>query len=642
MQPPTPLPRFTRGPALTLFLVPAILTGLAWTAHAIDELGGGGHSAADPALSLARAASVAALQCDGWKRKVWTLYPVEKVRADQALPTLKGGLELDAARGESEPFVVVIRSDVPLREVRVQASALVDGNGRKLVDAVQIRRIGYVHVDEPSGTRMKAELPYETGRGEIPDPLLQLPAVGPGGAEARPQRNLQFLVTARIPRDAAPGLYRGELEIGFRREPWWPAAESCGDRIPFGLRVRSFALPERSPLLNTSVVSTARLPEWLQRPDVLEGLKRELGDHYQTPDPLPSPKVSVSKEGALDVDSTAWEAAVDELFAGGRASHVFLPTWSPTRSGEMQGLYFLWHYPAVTSQRWVGERICRENGDLEPGFEERYGAYLRHMHGVLQRRGWLDRVFVATMDEPYTYHTGDRARDTPENNYRVIANFVRLVRREAPGLKTFATANPAPGLNGWIDHWCLRNPDAAREALERARTFGETVTFCDNYRTFVDYPAVAARSLGWLAWKIGARGWLTYETLGSFTEAWEGPVFVYPQFGGSTVWGMGQLFYPDPAGRGSVAPSLRWELMREGAEDYLYLDLLRKKLDAGGFPEALRPGVRTLLDSAASAVVGGAGDAETVSGRRAPNAQDQSVPHRIRREIADLLEQQSP
>ena len=611
------------------------MTGWIAGAWGIDEMGGGGSKKFDPAASEERANAVAALQVEGWKHKVWTLYPVEKVRADQALTagTKAGTLEIEAALGEYEPFVLVVRSEVPLREVRVRASALEDQAGHRIEAAVQVQRLGYVYVNEPSGTRMKAAMPYETGLGEYPDPLLN------GQGEARPHRNLQFLLTLKVPRESVPGLYDGEVEIEFRRETWWPAAQKNGDRIPFRLRVRPFALPERGPLMNTSVVSTPRLPEWLQRPDVMQDLAKNLRDHYQTQDPLPSPKVQISKQGELSVNSGDWEKAVEELFESGRAGHVFLPTWSSAKSGYMQGLYFLWHFPAVIQQRWFGARICNHRGELEPEFEARYGAYLRHMHALLKRRGWLDRVFLSTMDEPYTYHTGDRAQDTPENNYRVIASFVRLVRREAPGLKTFATANPHPALHGLIDHWCLRNLDSAAEATQRVRQFGETVTFCDNYRTFVDYPAVSARSLGWLAWKIGARGWLTYETTGSFAESWEGPVFVYPQLGGSTVWGMGHLFYPDVSGRGSIAPSLRWELMREGAEDYLYLHLLRQRVESGGSSdnEALKQ-ARVLLENAASEVVGGSGDAETTDRQRQPNAQSNGVPHRLRRQAADLLE----
>ncbi len=619
---------------------------------AIDELGARTAAPAavapDPSQTVVIANESARLVADGWRHRVWSLYPVEKVRASDKLPVQeKGeGVSIQAARGEAEPFVLVLNSEVPLRNVKLSCTDLIaeavitEGQATNHVStigagAVGFKRMAYVYVDEPSGTRMKAEMPYQTGVGEYPDPLLN----GPG--DARPNRNLQFLVTVFVPRESPAGSYRGALKMEYTREAWMPADKPNAEVIPLEVNVRSFALPEVSPLLNTSVLSPKRLPEWLQRASLVEDIQQDFSAHFQTPDPLPSPIVRIDKDGVLTVDSQEWERSAAALFEKRKTAHLFLPVWSMFKTGEMQGLYFLWHFPAVTKQRWFGAQICEDNGGIHPDFEARFGAYLKHMHAVLERRGWLDKFFVATMDEPYTYHTSDRAQDTPSNNYRVIRNFVQFLRKTAPGLRTFATADPHPELNGFIDHWCLRNLDHASEARERAEKFGEVVTFCDNYRTFIDYPAVSARSFGWLAWKFGARGWLTYETLGSFAQAWEGPVFVYPQFGGSTVWGMGQMFYPDPSGMGSVAPSLRWEMMREGAEDYQYLWLLRIKLDTlpatrSETPEAQE--ARQILSSGAAEVVGGTGDAEIASRDRKPNAQSNRVPMALRKRIGDLIE----
>ncbi len=623
----------------------AVLFFQAFGLFAIEDLGtkkaGALRVGDDPRQPAPYINEAARLVVDGWRHRVWSLYPVEKVKAAETLSIQSKGesVGIQAARGEAEPFVLVLRSEVPLRNVTVSCTDLrADGQAFIGAEAVGVKRMAYVYVDEPSGTRMRAAMPYETGVGEYPDPLLK------GAGDARPNRNLQFLVTVRVPREAHSGNYRGSLKIEFTREAWMPSDKPNAEVIPLELNVRSFALPEVSPLLNTSVFSPKRLPEWLQKGSVIEDLHQDFSAHFQTPDPLPSPIVKVAKDGVLTVDSEEWERSAAALFEKRKTDHLFLPVWSMVKTGEMQGLYFLWHFPAVTKQRWFGAQICGDNGEIHPDFEAKFGAYLKHMHAVLERRGWLDRFFVATMDEPYTYHTSDRTQDTPANNYRVIRKFVEFLRKTAPGLRTFATADPHPELNGFIDHWCLRNLDHASEARERAQKFGEVVTFCDNYRTFIDYPAVSARSFGWLAWKFGARGWLTYETLGSFAETWEGPVFVYPQFGGSTVWGMGQLFYPDPHGAGSVAPSLRWEMMREGAEDYQYLWLLQQKL--AHLPDALKgtPDAQEALQilvSGASEVVGGTGDAEIASQDRQPNAQSNRVPMALRKRIGDLIEKLS-
>ncbi len=488
-----------------------------------------------------------------------------------------------------------------------------------------------------SGWKHRVWAVYPVEKGDIPDPLLE------GGGDARPGRNMQFLVTVTVPREAKSGRYAGTVTLRFRREGWMPAEKDTSDSIALSVVVRPFALPEVSPLLNTCVASPHALPEWLNRPELLAALRRDFVAHQQTPDPLPSPVVRREKDGTLSVDSAEWERAAAALLDEGRAAHLFLPVWSSQPSTPLQGVYFLWHYPAVTNQRWFGALICGEDGALTEDFRKTFGAYLKHMHAVLTRRGWLGRIFITTMDEPYTYHLhdGKRDRDTPENNYRVIGNFVRFVRATAPGLRTFVTADPTPALNGLIDHWCLRNLQHAAEARERAAKYGETVTFCDNYRYFLDYPAVSTRSLGWLAWKLGASGWLTFETFGSFTTAWEGPAFVYPHFAGGMVWGMGQLFYPDLGGRGGIAPSLRWELMREGCDDYAYLWLLRERMN--NIPPGQRENpsaqeVRTLLECAADRVVGGSGDAETASTTAAPNAQSNRIPHELRQRVGDLIE----
>lgn len=574
------------------------------------------------------------LVTEGWHHRVWAVYPVEKVKADEELPVTPAAaaVTMSAARGEREPFVAVLRPSVPLREVSVVAGMLKHADGSVIpASHITAQRLGYVFIDEPSGTRIKQPMPYPVGVGQFPDPLLA------NRGEVRPGHNLQFLITVQVPRDAHPGRYEGTVKLVFRKETWMKPDLTPEDTIRVVLNVRRFALPERSPLLNTSYANLRELPEVQRTPERLAEMQRGFIEHRQTPEPLvPSPKLKIGKDGVPTVDSAAWEQAVEAVFQNG-GTHVFVPVWGFYPEPALaQGMYFLHHFPAVTNQKWLGAVICKPDKTLTPEFTTLFGSYLKHMHGVLKQRGWLDRAFIATMDEPYTYHTGDRAQDIPANNYEVVRNYVRFVRKVAPGLRTFCTADPVEGLIGHIDHWCLRNLDHAAAARERAEKHGEIVTFCDNYRSFIDYPAISARSFGWLAWQIGARGWLTYETLGSYPTAWEAPVLVYAQFSGATVWGMGQMFYPDPLS-GAPLPSLRWELMREGCDDYEYLWLLREALK-------LKPNaeVQALLDSAASHIVRGGGDSETMSQTQTQNATSNSTAHEWRGKIADWIEKLTP
>ncbi|MEI2677172.1 MAG: hypothetical protein V9G29_04530 [Burkholderiaceae bacterium] len=268
--------------------------------------------------------SAADLVTEGWHHRVWAVYPVEKVKADEELPDtpIAPAVTMSAARGEREPFVAVLRPQVPLREVSVVTGVLQHANGGVIPAAnITAQRLGYVFIDEPSGTRIKQTMPYPVGMGQFPDPLLA------NRGEVRPGHNLQFLITVQVPRDARPGRYEGTVKLAFRKETWMKPDLAPEDTIRVVLNVRRFALPERSPLLNTSYANLRELPEAQRTPERLAEMQRGFIEHRQTPEPLmPSPKLKIGKDGVLTVDSAAWEQAVEAVFQNG-GTHVFVPVW---------------------------------------------------------------------------------------------------------------------------------------------------------------------------------------------------------------------------------------------------------------------------------------------------------------------------
>ena len=94
-----------------------------------------------------------------------------------------------------------------------------------------------------------------------------------------------------------------------------------------------------------------------------------------------------------------------------------------------------------------------------------------------------------------------------------------------------------------------------------------------------------------------------------------------------------------------MVPSIRWEMMREGCEDYEYLWLLRERLRALTPEQRTSPvaqAAQTLLDTAADSIVGSSEDPEVNSGPHKANTQSNLTAHQLRERIADLIEQLEP
>ena len=164
---------------------------------------------------------------------VWWAEGAYKVMRDDPVPAAgQGVIRISAARNEYEPFLIVLRPAERLDGVRAAATSLV-GDGGTTIDGseVSIRHVAYVRVTAPTDASSKP--------GWWPDPLPEYE--GPFAAPAG--ENHPLWITVRIPEDAAPGLYRGEVALSA--DGGW----SC--RLPVELTVRRFALP-RTPSVRSS------------------------------------------------------------------------------------------------------------------------------------------------------------------------------------------------------------------------------------------------------------------------------------------------------------------------------------------------------------------------------------------------------
>jgi len=136
-------------------------------------------------------------------------------------------------------------------------------------------------------------------------------------------------------------------------------------------------------------------------------------------------------------------------------------------------------------------------------------------------------------------------------------------------------------LAGFADTWDVNLAQYHQSGVAARQAAGDEVWWCvccwpsDHPNLFLDYPAIDARIIGWLSWKLGVSGFEYWSAaawgkntrpIEAVESAWAAKTF-------GEYNGDGCLLYPGPDG--AILSSIRLEALRDGFEDYEYLVILR-------------------------------------------------------------------
>ena len=248
-----------------------------------------------------------------------------------------------------------------------------------------------------------------------------------------------------------------------------------------------------------------------------------------------------------------------------------------------------------------------------PGYERLMRDYLMQIQNHLEEKGWLRKAFIYWYDEP-------EAADYP-----FVIERNKLIKRLAPKLARMLTEQPEPELIGHVDIWCPVLSAYVPKICQERQAAGDRVWWyiCCGPRApflgeFIDHPHTDMRAWPWATWKwrvegclIWATTWWTTDTLfgEKYQNPWEDPMSYADGStpGAVSYWGNGDgrfLYPPNRKGyedretkfvEGPV-DSYRWELFRDGIEDYEYLWLLRDLIRKGKGSAAMRREAAKLLD----------------------------------------------
>ena len=437
-------------------------------------------------------------------------------------------LLLEMARNEVEGLQIVFRAERAVT-LRLQVEELQNEHNGVVfpVEGIDLFQVGYVVTQKP------VEYPVDYV-GWWPDPLLPRAEL-----KLRPDENQVAWLSVRTGKQASPGIYRGQVGI-------WADGQRMG-AIPLQLRVYQVTLPD------SSTIQTA-FSLYDNMFDQVYGRERasELRSRY----------VDFIADHRINLDHL-YRRQVPDLEELAVLAH----------RGRLNAFNLLYLDAKAPYDR---KALAKLAARLDPVV-----AQLREL-------GLIGKAYIYGFDE---VEVGD---------FAIMEKVFAFIKDRYPQLRTATTArDPGLGLDRrlgeLVDIWVPLSAAYEADTAARARRQGAEVWWyiCISPKHpyanwFVEYPALEARLLWWMAHQRGIEGFLYYAM-----NRWPGretPLRAdaygrvdWNPISFGTANGDGSLFY---AGVDGPISSIRLENVRDGIEDYELLTLLSAQVD-GETAEAL-------------------------------------------------------
>jgi hypothetical protein len=219
------------------------------------------------------------------------------------------------------------------------------------------------------------------------------------------------------------------------------------------------------------------------------------------------------------------------------------------------------------------DRLVRETVVLTEEFKSAFRYHAEHAAAFFRERGWLGKAQMKLKDEP------------TRGEYGRVAAVYEYARELLPEVKRELSEEPSPilwrGVNVWTPYYTHFDPAAC---AERQKAGDEVWLYCNDLHG-IGYPPGGVRLIPWFLWRYHLDGYLFWSVNYWTDDPWE------PRRPDNNFSMRGTLLYPNPKD-GTPINSIRWEVFREGLEDFETLRLLQEKVNelrrAGGSNENLQ------------------------------------------------------
>lgn len=469
---------------------------------------------------------------------IWFEYAEKKVFYRTPLPgNKKNKITVYSAKNEWESFQLVIKPEKEIHNCQLEFSELWNSSGTEKIpeEVFLYYTVGYIDI--------KITTAPDWIPGKHPDFL-----VAKTSFNLAPEVNNPIWIEIFISDNVETGIYSGEIKLKNNGKIF--------AKVPLEITVWDFTLPESSHLYVRSNFWLSLVKKYDNRSttNILEDYYENMRMHRVNALSIIPLETKIHNNRVI-CSFDKFDRRVRELFD----THGFEAITVGPFLGDASG----WNF----RRKWMG--IDPESSQ----FESLLKQYCKQLEEHLHIQGWLDQCWVQYWDEP-------RLNDP---DFEKIVKVGSIIKKTAPNLKIFMTTRPIPSLFDVVDIWCIpfNNHIFDQQEVKRRQYLGEKVFIYHN-DPFIDTPLIDKRIYGWryrLADIDGVYSWwnLTYWE----NDPYKKSTMVQKGKSGKKVYlkaGDGVLLYPNSDGAGPPVNSLRWEIFRQGLEDYEYFWLLENKL----------------------------------------------------------------
>lgn len=499
----------------------------------------------------------------------WSAPAAEKVIPSTSAPLYTAPLALQAARREFEPFQIVLRAP----SGRNVTASIDSFTGPGTIAGTTIHTVETVNIAQISD--------YWGRTGPLPDPLMPY---DPGTSIALTANQAKALwFTVRVPADAPPGTYASTVHIN--------PGQADEVTIPVTLEVWPFTLPPELHLpsewgFGWDVLTDDYRASGTQILDLAQIFKTDFVEHRLIPKGVAWPS-GLNYPGGIEYDCNGHlDDQPSSIWAFGQLGPKYLHGvgWNNGVGFPTSLIIGPYQNDAPNSRP---PTFCGQDRGTDPpgsaGYNAKWTQYLSALDAYIVAHDYDDQVYYHIVNEPQSY-----------TDYNITAYISQLTHSAAPHLRQMVSEQVEPEIyaNGtypgakisiWLPTITIYEENKSHD---RQVNHGEDVWWYFLYGDeppmanpiTLDHPGVDARIAPWLAWQYRVRGLLYYAITDWSPNPWTTP------YSNGVENGDGYMLYPPRrdgqplSGYGAngnrLVPSIRWELLREGMEDYEYLYLV--------------------------------------------------------------------